>query len=199
MLVVPWDCSKLKSLEIMGASPMCYLKDDWDDEGYHEYDSSDEQSNEQDASNDQDASDNQDNQSSISEETTQGMDVDTDSQWTFDVVMKDGEFNDDQKDDVKLDEYEVYDSFMEIDPTPTELAFDLVLELIDIDCTSKFLGALAGWLAILGWSLQTDMEPFELAIKRNYKRFLVNLFERVSEMPNIDRVTMRGLNAIKAC
>ncbi|KAG0032571.1 hypothetical protein BGZ81_010621 [Podila clonocystis] len=52
-------------------------------------------------------------------ETAQDMDVDTDSQWTFDVVMEDGESKGGNKDDITSDKYEI-DSPLEIDPTPME-------------------------------------------------------------------------------
>ncbi|KAG0010005.1 hypothetical protein BGZ81_003028 [Podila clonocystis] len=199
MLIEPWNCSKLKTLELTGVSPMCYLGDDHIDEGYFEYDSSDEKSHQDNESDNDNDSDGQDHQSSISEETAQDMDVDTDSQWTFDVAMEDGEYKDDKKDGINMDKDEIYDSFMDIDPTPTELAFDKVLELIDTDPTRKFSGAFADWLVTLGWVLQTEVEFCELSIRRDHKRFLIELFEQVNSVPNMDQVSMRGLTAIKAC
>lgn len=191
MLVIPWNCSKLKTLQLTGASPMCYLEDDYPDEGYFGYDSSDEKD-------EQDASDGQDHQGTI-EVTTQDMDVDTDSQWTFDVAMENGEFKDDQKGSITSDKYKVYDPFMDIDPTPSELAFDIVLQLLEIDSKHMFLGAFSDWLECLGWSLQTDVEMYELAIKKDHKQLLIELFECVATMPMMDQIVMGGVKAVKIC
>ncbi|KAG0086882.1 hypothetical protein BGZ92_007784 [Podila epicladia] len=176
----------------VGASPMCYLEDDYTDEEFVDYDSLDEKD-------EQDANDGQDHQGSISEETTQDMDVDTDSQWTFDVVMENGEFKDDQKGGITSDKYKVYDPFMDIDPTPTELAFDIVLQLLEADSTHVFLDAFSDWLECLGWSLQTDVEMSELAIKKDHKRLLIELFECVANMPTMDQIVMGGVKAVKTC
>ncbi|KAF9196678.1 hypothetical protein CPC16_004711, partial [Podila verticillata] len=66
------------------------------------------------------------------------------------------------------------------------------------DAPSCFLDAFSDWLETLDWTLQTDVSIWELGVRHDYKRFLIELFERVSDMPNMDRVVMRGLSAVKS-
>ncbi|KAI9231311.1 MAG: hypothetical protein BYD32DRAFT_492091 [Podila humilis] len=204
MFIVPWSCSRLETLELTGISPTCYFDDDVDvdddddDDSYesHTDNKSSNSKNDHNGSDQDDASDDQDDhQFSVSEESTQGMDLDTDSQWSFDIVMRDAKYNGVDKDGMIRNKD---DSWMDVDPTPTELAFNYVLQCLEADAPSCFLDAFSDWLETLDWTLQTDVSIWELGVRHDYKRFLIELFERVSDMPNMDRVVMRGLSAVKS-
>lgn len=201
MFIAPWSCSRLETLEMMGVSPTCYLDDDDngddDDDSYESFtDNKSSDSKSDHNENDQDdASDVQeDNHISVSEGSTQDMEVDSDSQWSFDIVMGDAEYTDNDRDGVTRNKG---DSWMNVDPTPTELAFGIVLQCLDKDSTNLFLKAFSDWLDTLGWTLQTNAALCELAVKKDYMRLLIELFERTTTMPTMSRVAMRGLTAIK--
>lgn len=74
-------------------------------------------------------------QESVREEITQDMDVDKNSQWTIGVNMQDVE-------GVVVDMEKDHDSFMDIYPTASELAFHSVLELLDEGPANSFLMAI---------------------------------------------------------
>lgn len=189
MFIMPWSCSRLETLELTGISPTCYLDDD-DDDDDDSYGSLTDNEPSDDASDDQD-----DHHFSVSEESTLGMDIDTDSHWSFDIVMRDAKYKEGDKDSMIRDKD---DSWMDVDPTPAELAFNYVLQCLEADAPSIFLDAFSEWLETLDWTLQTDVAIWELGVRHDYKRFLIELFERVSDMPRMGQVVMRGFSAVKS-
>lgn len=66
------------------------------------------------------------------------MDLDTDSQWNFDIVMRDAKYKEVDKDGMIRSRD---NSWIDVDLTPTELAFGVILQRLDKGSTNLFLEA----------------------------------------------------------